>query len=109
MMRSIDHERFAAQVSRRWSSATGDGLDLTAMELHRPVRFPRTAAVSRERLRPLRIATRVGMPGEAHLDGPPIEGVVGVEEADVVGKGANDRDVEVVRRTSIEPPDGPRP
>ena len=84
---------------------SSEGLGLTALELHRPVRFPSAAAVTRESLLPLRIATWICVPGEANLDRPPFECVTGVEETDVVGKVANDRNVELVRRTAIKRPD----
>lgn len=104
-------ERSATEAGtcKRHLTAIGvDGLALTALELHRPVCFPGAAAVTREGLLPPRIAARIGVPGEANPDGQPLQRVVGIEHTDVIGESPHHRNVEAVRRTPVDPPDGPR-
>ena len=55
-------------------------------EVHRPVGFPGRTAVRGERLLPVRRRRRHRRPGEAHLDRPAGERVVGEEGTDAIAK-----------------------
>jgi hypothetical protein len=79
----------------------------TPSELHSPVRFPSSAAVRRERLLPGCRVHRLLDPAEAHLDRLVVERVARVERSDTIAKAANDWHIQIVWRSSIQPPNRP--
>src|SRR5205823_12734058 len=79
-----------------------------ASEIHHPVRFPRGAAVDRERLLPVTWRGRDPGPGEAHADRAAVQHLVGQERARAVAKATTHGRIERAERcATVEPPDRP--